>query len=144
MYGRSSSTSGPGDFFLLFRGFRGSDRKPHSDDGRRDARECRSLSRKIFIFVPARHGGRTKGTETAFPQILRSFLPDRLRTRATLIPSIDFIARGNARGRHYLTWNYRDIVRKCLHRTEIISKLSFSLFSFTSALKSFYGISVRV
>lgn len=89
--------------------------------------------------MPARHGGRTKGAETAFPQILRSFLPDRLRTRATLIPSIDFIARGNARGRHYLTWNYRDIVRKCLHRTEIISKLSFSFF-FTSALESLWNI----
>lgn len=38
------------------------------------------LFRKIFIFVPARHGRRTKGTETAFPQILRSFLPDRLHT----------------------------------------------------------------
>lgn len=46
-----------------------------------------------YLFSYPRHGGRTKGTETAFPQILRSFLPDRV----TLIRSIDFIVRRNAR-----------------------------------------------
>lgn len=126
MYGRSSSTSGPGDFFLLFRGFRGSDRKPHSDDGRRDANVVHSPGKYLFScprdMVDAQRVLKLPFLKFSGPSFRTDYVCGPLWYQVSIL------LRGKMHENHYLTWNYRDIVRKCLRRTKIISKLSFSFF----------------
>lgn len=92
-------------------------------------RECRPLSRKIFIFVPARHGRRTKGTETAFPQILRSFLPDRLHTRGYFDTKYRFYCAAKRTRTPLFDRPFpRNLFENFCVTWEIISKLSFFFF----------------
>lgn len=103
-------------------------------------RECRPLSRKIFIFVPARHGRRTKGTKTAFPQILRSFLPDRLHTRGYFDTVYRFYCAAKRTRASLLERHYRETCLKIFvshgNNIEVNFFPYFSFFFFTSATES--------